>query len=81
MIGYKKAARADPFVNPAVPGIAASKLAAVEPYLDACGAQRIAQVLGGFHVLRRVAQEYCPARIGHGAPIFWFCRVAILTIF
>lgn len=39
---YKKAAIADPFVNLAVPGIAAPKLAAVEPHLDACGAQRIA---------------------------------------
>jgi hypothetical protein len=52
-----------------VPRIATAKLALIEPDLDACGAQRVAQVLGDLRVLRSVAKEYRLARVGHGAPM------------
>jgi hypothetical protein len=47
-----------------IPSIAAAKLALVKPDLDACGAQRIAKMLGGLGVLGGVAEEYRLARLG-----------------
>ena len=52
-----------------IPHIPAPKLALVEPNFDAGGAQRIAQSLCSFRVLRRVAQKHRLGRVGHGAPV------------
>jgi hypothetical protein len=50
-----------------IPAVAAAEFALVKPHLDACGAQRIAQVLGGLGVLGSVAQKYGPAWVDHGS--------------
>jgi hypothetical protein len=50
-----------------VPRISSAKFALIEPDLNARCAQRIAQSLRSLSVLRRVAQEYCPASAGHEA--------------
>jgi hypothetical protein len=50
-----------------IPHIPAPKLALVEPNVDAVSAQRTAQSLCSFQVLRRVAQEYGLGRVGHEA--------------
>ena len=52
-----------------IPHIPAPQLALIEPNFDAGGAQRVAQSLRSFGVLRRVAQEHRLARVGHGAPV------------
>lgn len=52
-----------------IPAVAAAKFTLVEPHRDARIAQDLTKTLGGPGVLRRIAEEYGPAGIGHSAVV------------
>src|SRR5580700_7069002 len=53
----------------AVPGIAASQLALVEPNLDAGGSECVANMPRGLPILRGIAQEYGLRGLSHDCPV------------
>ena len=63
--GDEQRALVDLLADLPVPSISAAQLLAVEPGLDAGSPQRIADTPSRLHILRGVAQEYGPSRLGH----------------
>src|SRR5579872_639572 len=66
---YEEGAVANFLADVLVPGVSATKLATIEPDLDAGSAQGIAKAMSSLRILRRVAQEHRSGRINHDAAL------------